>query len=167
MLRWLRQWRERNDRSLVKKIRHSRTLILLRSCAASWGSLMRLVLTLAAFIALTSQATKAEALACNNRSYVNSSGLVVHSPLLAGSNTFIGKQFAGELAFRFQSTDAGHARIMAWHIGNDGSSKFRVRYFGTCGTLHEVEIASRDTVAAISCGPGSPMAAKGNRLSPR
>ena len=27
--------------------------------------------------------------------------------------------------------------------------RFRVRYFGTSGTLHEVEIGSRDTDAAI------------------
>jgi hypothetical protein len=80
---------------------------------------MRLVLTLAIFIALTSQATKAEAYACNNRSYVNSSGHVVHSPF-AGANTSIGKRFAATVAFRFRSTDAGPARIiMAWRIGND------------------------------------------------
>jgi hypothetical protein len=80
VLRWLRHRCERNDQSLVKGSRHPRTLIRLRSCAASWGNRTRGVLAFAICLTLVSYATKVEAYACNNRHYVNSSDHVVHSP---------------------------------------------------------------------------------------
>ena len=48
---------------------------------------MRIVLALATFVAFVSQTTRAEAYACNDRHYVNSSGHVVHSPS-CGSEPF-------------------------------------------------------------------------------
>jgi hypothetical protein len=80
VLRCLRRWREREDQSLAKGVAPLLDIDRSRSCAASWGSRVRGVLTFAICLTLTSYGTKAGPYACNNRSYVNSSGHVVHSP---------------------------------------------------------------------------------------
>ncbi len=71
-----------------------------------------MILIIAAFVALTSLATKAEAYACNNRHYVNSSGHVVHSPScgrehLHRENTFTASDLARRqrVVFRAPSRD--------------------------------------------------------------
>ena len=84
-MRWMRRWRERNDQSLVKPSAlvpdidpiEELSRILGEANADSSG----------AIVAFASQTTRAEAYACNDRHYVNSSGHVAHLPS-CGSEPF-------------------------------------------------------------------------------
>lgn len=119
MLLWLRRRRERDDQSPVKGVAPLLDIDPIEELRSIMGEQREGSSDVRNLPMLTSYATKAETYACNNRHYVNPSGRVVHS-LLAGLETLIGKHSTATVAFRFRSTDPGHARIiMAWRIGND------------------------------------------------
>ena len=72
MLRWFRRWREKG-RILAAAPELSPALDPLEELLRIVGNRMTGVLAFTILIPLTGQATKAEAYACNNRYYVNTS----------------------------------------------------------------------------------------------
>jgi hypothetical protein len=80
MLRWLRRRHERDERSLVKTAAAFPDIDPIEELYRVWESPMRVILAVAILMARAGQAKKAEAYACNNRYYANSSSHVVHFP---------------------------------------------------------------------------------------
>ena len=76
---------------------------------------MRAICALTAMLMLVLPTSQAEAYACNNRHYVNSSGHVVHSP------------------------SCGREHLRREAICRDGSVSFSEHHRGTCSHHHGVE----------------------------